>query len=235
MSGGLVYIAYRIHGATNQYGWFAEPTAASATKDPESMCLPSQTRLWQVPPDKHLTKLLAKANKFEWIRCVTPTAFNGEWSSCLGADAVHETLDTGWLQDLLDRQAAGVEQGVRNRGLLILDDALGSVSFKSPIWTRIAASSRHYQVTVWVSTQHLFKLPPVVRYNADYVFVLGPQPKKTVLALWEEFQPRGVGDEKQMAKLAKMTADYGCCLIDVARLGMHRIKAPARVEFRIRQ
>ena len=37
------------------------------------------------------------------------------------------------------------------------------------------------------------------------------------------------------AKLAKMTADYGCCLIDVARLGMHRIKAPARVEFRIRQ
>ena len=185
---------------------------------------------------KHLTKLLAKANKFEWIRCVTPTAFNGEWSSCLGADAVHETLDTGWLEGLLDRQAAGVEQGVRNRGLLILDDALGSVSFKSPIWTRIAASSRHYQVTVWVSTQHLFKLPPVVRYNADYVFVLGPQPKKTVQALWEEFQPRGVADEKEMAaKLAKMTADYGCCLIDVARLAMHRIKAPARVDFRIRQ
>ena len=188
---------------------------------------------------KYLTKLLASGHKFDWVRVITPTAFNGEWKQCVGNDFVHEELDEDWLMDLLDRQADSVERKKQNRGLLILDDALGAVRFNSPIWTRISASSRHYNITVWISTQHLFKLPPVVRVNCDYIFCLGIQPARTIKALYEEYSPsagqRTLTEQELGDFLTKSRENYGCCLFDVAKATVHIIRAPALVRFRIQQ
>ena len=74
---------------------------------------------------------------------------------------------------LFDRQAALREDNVSNEGLLILDGCLGAADFGSNLLTRIASAGRHYRVSMWVSAQHLWKLPPVIRGNYDYMFVLG--------------------------------------------------------------
>ena len=50
----------------------------------------------------HLTKLFAENGCFDWIRCITPTEFNKQWSNCLGDDYVIENLDEKQLIKLLN-------------------------------------------------------------------------------------------------------------------------------------
>ena len=188
---------------------------------------------------KHITRILAAKGKFDWIKCVTPTAFNGEWRNAIGQRAVHESLDTDWLLALLDRQADSIEEGIQNRGLLILDDCLGCVKFNSPIWTKIAASSRHYSLTVIISSQHFTKLPPIVRSNADYIFILGHQPARTIKNIYEEYSPKvglSIVTEEAFTKyLEDSTTDYGSVLIDTASCKCYKIKAPKSSTLKIRQ
>ena len=122
---------------------------------------------------RHLVHVLARGKKFKWVLVVSPTAFNGEWSSIVGDDAVLDQFDEDQIATLFDRQATLREDGVDNSGLLILDDALGACNLQSNLFVRMASAGRHYRVSIWLAAQHLFKTPPVIRGNADYLFVLG--------------------------------------------------------------
>jgi hypothetical protein len=37
----------------------------------------------------------------------------------------------------------------------------------------MGSAGRHYRVSIGLAAQHLFKVPPVIRGNAEYLFVLG--------------------------------------------------------------
>ena len=122
---------------------------------------------------RHLLHVLAKGKKFKWVLVVSPTKFTSEWSDVVGDDNVLDTFDPEQIATLFDRQAALREDNVDNPGLLILDDCLGACNLQSDLFTRMASAGRHYRVSIWLAAQHLFKTPPVIRGNADYLFVLG--------------------------------------------------------------
>ena len=42
---------------------------------------------------KHLAYVLVKGGRFKWVLVITPTAFNDEWSSIIGEDAVLPVFD----------------------------------------------------------------------------------------------------------------------------------------------
>ena len=132
---------------------------------------------------RHFLHVLARGHKFKWCLVVSPTKFNQEWTSVVGDDNVLDTFNPEQIATLFDRQAALREDDIDNPGLLILDDCLGAANFASDLFTRIASAGRHYRVSVWVSAQHLFKIPPVIRGNADYMFVLGTQNDRVDRAL----------------------------------------------------
>ena len=170
---------------------------------------------------------------------ISPTAFNGEWSSVVGEDNVLSVFDPEQVGHLMDRQGDLREDGVDNPGLLILDDCLGSANFGSDLFTRIASAGRHYRVSVWVACQHLFKLPPVIRTNSDYLFILGTQNDRVVKALWDEFGGLGFEDWKAFrAHAAAAVADYGSLVIDThdPKHPVRRVRAPSKpAEFRLSQ
>ena len=187
---------------------------------------------------KHLVSVLARGRAINWIRVITPTAFNGEWAAIVGDDHVEPEFDEEWLDDLLRRQADLKARGVNNPGLLILDDCLGSANFSSSLFTRIAAAGRHYGVTVWASFQHYYKAPTVLRSNADYVFVLGRPNERAIRGLYEEFSPQGINTWQALAQyLEGATTNYGAAVIDNTRAAsLQVVRAPARGRpFRIAQ
>ena len=135
----------------------------------------------------HLLRTLAKAQKFAWVRVYSPTAFTGVWAAIVGEENVQGVFDTEELEEILESQARIRSRGGKNanEGLVILDDCLGTCSFQNDLWTRIA-SGRHYGLTFWISAQHCFKLPPVIRSNADYTYLLGVHGDRVVKSLFED-------------------------------------------------
>ena len=97
---------------------------------------------------KHLLHVLAKGKKFSWILVVSPTKFNQEWSDIVGEDNVVEQWDDDRIDAILKHQAQCRIDKTPNPGLLILDDCLGSASFDSPIFLRLASTGRHFDISV---------------------------------------------------------------------------------------
>ena len=186
----------------------------------------------------HLLRTLCKAQKFAWVCVYSSTSFTGQWAAIVGESNVEAVFDTEELEAILESQASIRSRGGKNEGLVILDDCLGSVSFQNDLWTRIASSGRHYGLTFWVSAQHLFKLPPVVRSNACYTYLLGVQPDRVVKALHEEGGGLGLDLPAFRERVAVAVRDFGCLVIDShdQRTPLRTIRAPSRpTAFRIQQ
>ena len=57
-------------------------------------------------------------------------------------------------------------------GFIIIDDCLGSINWNLPIWTKIFSTIRHYKLSIFVLTQYLHKVSPIVRTQAaSYIFL----------------------------------------------------------------
>ena len=191
---------------------------------------------------KWILYTLARAHRFKWVLCITPTAFTGEWASILGSENVLPVFDPEQVETLMQRQADLREDGVENDGLLILDDCLGSANFQSDLFTKIASAGRHYRITVWASFQHYHKCPTVIRTNADLVFIMGVQNEKVLRSLHDEYGGLGFDDVKSLRAYAlKATENFGSLVVDNTAAGakgspVRTVRAPAKLpQFRITQ
>jgi hypothetical protein len=187
----------------------------------------------------HLLKTMCKSKSFNWVLVISPTSFcEGVWSAVVGVDHVREVFDETEIESIIDQQAAIRSRGGSNPGLLVLDDCIASVPWSSPLWTRLACAGRHYELTIWISSQYYYKLPPVLRSNADTQYIMGSHLDRVVKSIYDE---NGGLDGcptwqafRERAKSA--TINYGCLVIDSKTQAMRTIRAPSRPSaFRIQQ
>ena len=106
------------------------------------------------------------------------------------------------------------------------------------MFTKIASAGRHYRVSVWVAAQHYNKMPPIIRTNSDYLFILGTQNDNVIRALWDEFGGLGFDDWRAFRAHAAAVADFGSLVVDThdGKHPVRRVRAPSKpVEFQLRQ
>ena len=123
-----------------------------------------------------------------------------------------------------------------------MDELIGAAHFANDLFTRLACAGRHCRITVWIACQHLFKLSPVIRTNADYLFVLGVQNERVLKSLWEEYGDLGFNDAKALRAYAiKDTENFGALVVDSTAAGakvgpVRTVRAPGKLpQFRITQ
>lgn len=183
---------------------------------------------------KHLlSTIIKKKSTINWVKVITPTKFNGEWSNILGDDNVYDEFDNDLIDDILDRQKILKNRNIQNAGLLILDDCLGSANFHNSLFTKLASAGRHYNLTVWISFQHYYKVPTVLRTNSDYLFVLGNHPARVSKSLFEDFSTEGVNNVNDMEILLQnATDDHGVLIVDnsSSKTKMFSFKAPSKLK-----
>ena len=178
---------------------------------------------------KHMLHLLSRAGKFAWVKVVTPTKFNCEWSDIVGEDNVSEQWDESEIMRMLEHQKTCREKGKPNPGLLILDDCLGTVQFQSPLLVRLASTGRHYDLSLWMSFQHWGKTPAFIRSNVDLMVVMNPQSEKIIRSLYDEFCPEGFATWRDWkAYVLGATKDYGAVVIGPDRTP-HMVRAPGEL------
>ena len=191
---------------------------------------------------KFLLYTLARAQRFKWVLCICNTSFVGDWGAIIGEENVLPEFNGEQLENLMERQAQLREEGVDNPGLIIMDDLIGAAHFASDVFTRLACAGRHYKITCWIACQHLFKLPPVLRSNSDYLFILGVQNERVLKDLWDTFGGLGFDDVKALRAYAlKATENFGALCVDNTSAGAkgsptRTVRAPTKLPlFKISQ
>ncbi len=114
----------------------------------------------------------------------TTTKFNRHYESLLPAEYVHSKYQPEVLQNLLDIQAS--TEG-KHRAFVIFDDCLDQKGFASQLFTNLSTCYRHYKLDIFILTQYVYKIPPVVRECSTRVAVFRTTTKRSIEALYESF------------------------------------------------
>jgi hypothetical protein len=164
---------------------------------------------------KHLLHKLMKEKAFDWVLVFSATKFNNEWCDIVGEKNVCDEFNPDWVMNLLDKQGALVKKRKAKPGLILIDDMIGTANFKSDVITKIAIASRHYKITCWISSQYYTKLPPVIRQNSDYVYILNNINETVSRKIHEEFPCATFKTWKDVYAYAEeATQNFGVMLIN---------------------
>jgi len=98
--------------------------------------------------------------------------FNDEWT-CVSKN-FHIVPDRAeqYLKSLLIKMAKYKQLKINVPGFIIIDDCLGALKWRDDFWTQIACTIRHYNLSLFITTQYLNKVPSVIRSQCSQYFFL---------------------------------------------------------------
>ena len=120
---------------------------------------------------------------FHYIICFTTTKFNRAWTEILPEEYVHPKYDADVLQFILDIQS----QNTHIKAAIIFDDCLNDAAFKSQLFTNLVTTYRHYNLSVFISTQYLYKVTPTICECANRVALFRTKTDRSLRAAYESF------------------------------------------------
>lgn len=157
---------------------------------------------------------VVKKQYADYVIVFTQTKFNGDYEKYLPSKYIHTMNGDSTLKRILRMQLKKIKEGKPDSVLLILDDCLGMFDFNSKLFKAFFSTSRHYKITVLISVQHVNAVPPILRTNAEHVFVLGSQTKASLKATFETFGDDFENLKEFEAFVIKNTKDFNFVFIN---------------------
>ena len=111
----------------------------------------------------------------------TNTKFNHQWTELFPQEYVHPHYDPAVLQALMDIRA----ENSHNRVAVIFDDCLDQKAFASQLFLNLSTQYRHFNINLFISTQYLYRIPPVVRECASRVAIFRLTTERSLKAAFE--------------------------------------------------
>ncbi len=142
-----------------------------------------------------------------YVMCTT-AGVSSDYTFVRNKRYVFKELKNDFIEQLLERQEKFIKQKKTQEVLLILDDIIGeNLTHNSPL-EKVITSGRHYHISVVMLIQHITKLPPVVRNNCKYIFVLDTS-IQSYRPLFD-LNPYYIDEKEFRAFLQKKTKNYHC-------------------------
>lgn len=141
---------------------------------------------------------------------------------------------------LVERQKKIIGAGKKSTVFFLMDDLMFDKGFlKDPLIREIFLNGRHWGIFVMLTTQYSLDLPPAIRQNADYVFILRDNIKRSRESLYNSF----CGMFPSLAVFNQVmdacTENYECLVVNTTATSnkiedcVFYYKAPIRTNFRI--
>lgn len=170
---------------------------------------------------------------FDYAIGFTQTKFRNTLSF-IPQDLVYESFRSDIVEKVLEKQKKLISEGQEPKVAIFCDDVLGDseVRLYGKLWTKLASSCRHYGVTIFLATQYVFAVPPIIRRNAFMIYITSSPTYEEVSVLFKEFGRRV--DRKTFEKIIdQATEGFSCLQINPRgkdeREIYKRILAPARI------
>lgn len=74
---------------------------------------------------------------------------------------------------------------------IIYDDCLPQKAFKSEIFTNLITQYRHYNITVIIATQYIYKVPPTLREGTTYTAIFLQSTRRSIQAIFIDVNSAG--------------------------------------------
>lgn len=135
---------------------------------------------------KHLLMdmLASKQVKFGLVFCATK--FNGSYDF-IDSKYVIGGYDEETLKRYIDKlKEFHAKNGYFPNNFIVFDDLIGLIK-NTRYLDNILSTYRHYNITLFVSTQYVNKLSPLFREQATYCFIFKQHTKRSIEALFDSY------------------------------------------------
>lgn len=153
-------------------------------------------------------------------------AGNGFYSEHVPKLFIHEEYNTILIENVLRRQKAALKQmnkekaqfnktTIDPRTFVILDDCLYDQSWtKDKMMRLLFMNGRHWKVMLIITMQYPLGIPPNLRTNIDYVFILREPYLTNRKRIWENYASMFPTLESFCSVMDQTTENYECLVIN---------------------
>ena len=151
-----------------------------------------------------------------FVVCPTETV-NSFYSDLVKKENIFDSYNEEWVEKLITKMTqvnAGKSEKDASHILLILDDLCSDTNFhQSKSFKKLCTRGRHVKISVIITSQYIYQIPPVARNNSD--FILCSQMNTQGLDLLStEFLFGNLSKKDFIDLYYKNTADYGFLVIN---------------------
>ena len=153
-------------------------------------------------------------------------AGNGFYSTIIPKLFIHDEYNTAIIENILKRQRAVLKQRKKDiqvynksnldpRAFVILDDCLYDASWtKDKMMRLLFMNGRHWKIMLIITMQYPLGIPPNLRTNIDYVFILREPYIANRKRIWENYAGMFPNYESFAQVMDQCTENYECLVID---------------------
>jgi hypothetical protein len=153
-------------------------------------------------------------------------AGNGFYSAHVPKLFIHEEYNTVLIENVLRRQKAVLKQmnkekeqfnrtSIDPRTFVILDDCLYDQSWtKDKMMRLLFMNGRHWKIMLIITMQYPLGIPPNLRTNIDYVFILREPYLTNRKRIWENYASMFPTLESFCSVMDQTTEHYECLVIN---------------------
>ena len=155
---------------------------------------------------------------FKSIFVVCPTeSVNHFYRDLVKKENIFDSYNENWVEALIKKLTevnSGKGEVDASHILLILDDCCSDTAFhQSKSFKKLCTRGRHIKISVIITCQYIYQIPPVARNNSDYVLVSQMNTQGLDL-LTSEFLMGTISKKEFIDLYHQNTKDYGFFLIN---------------------
>lgn len=143
---------------------------------------------------------------------------NEYWAKHVPARFIHKKYNKGITSRAIAMQRALAKSAGQDETtpmFMLYDDIMYDRSFPNDEETReLFMNGRHYKIFLMLTAQYCMDLPPALRANIDFVFILQDHIQRNKDRLYQCYAGVFSNYADFLAVLEKYTSGYGCIVID---------------------
>jgi tRNA uridine 5-carbamoylmethylation protein Kti12 len=150
---------------------------------------------------------------FDFGIVLTKTSFDDGYKF-IPKDFIHPDYDEDKISALMKLQASLIKKGIYKKAFIILDDCL-TKDFNNQVFQDLVTQSRHFNITLVISTQYIYKVNPTIRECANYAIIFRQSTKRSLEALYESFGQHFNKLDKFQQFVIDNTNDHQFVFVDI--------------------
>lgn len=150
-----------------------------------------------------------------FVFCPTETV-NNFYSSLVPKECIFDSYNNEWMMKLIQKMTDLKTNDNNNNHnvLVILDDCISDTNFhQCPSLNILCTRGRHINISVIITTQYIYAIPPLMRNNLDFIYC-GQMNKRSVDLMADEFLLGNIEKNDFIKLLNKSTKDYNFFVIN---------------------
>ena len=162
--------------------------------------------------------ILKSKHYFKKIFVICPTEqINHFYQGLIKDENIFDAYNEQWVENLMKRMAKendGKTDKEASHVLLILDDCCSDTNFhQSKTLKQLFTKGRHYKISLMITSQYPYHVPPICRVNCDYIAV-GQLNTQGIEILTKEFLMGNITKKDFLKMYYNSTNNYKFLLIN---------------------